>query len=419
MTGFVDDLGFFARPSRMVDHDRSCDVARVTHVAVAWLRRRAERFVRRFTGVILYVVAADCTPTKARYIVTGEVAGEQFTRYGKRGIECMVARAWVYGVHSRDHVSVYPIIRPPRKVASTDHWTYFANIKDLFPLIRSLRPRGFAIHATCLDGAGFYATARVMEQYANAHAEANFAEGGARATVDLENLFVAILCVAHCCNGAVRWMMREYIPKEKELARGFMKSLHRAVGSLIDGFDLLVTHAPTLLEMIVWEPDDGTSSLDERRELWHALGFPEFFVDLIVQLNPRLRGDVLVCDADCRAWEPGKMLDIWLYIWKFRGFNEARFGSVGICLRALVSSLLVGTEPFVHKIINSGAHCYHLTQFNRLTHDHKVMAVTLCLACRVPEKLILAVLKDDRIIGRVDEFATHLSDEHIRLENFR
>ena len=72
--------------------------------------------------------------------------------------------------------------------------------------------------------------------------------------------------------------MREYIPNEKEQASGSMKALHRAVGSLIDGFDLLVTNAQLLLQMIVWEQDDGTSSLDDRRELWHALGYPEFFV---------------------------------------------------------------------------------------------------------------------------------------------
>ena len=101
MTSVVDDLGFFARLYRMIDHGRSRDAARVTHVAVAWLRRRAVRVVRRFTGVLLNVTAADCTPTKARYIMAGEVAGEQLRRYRKRGIECMVARAWVYGVHPR------------------------------------------------------------------------------------------------------------------------------------------------------------------------------------------------------------------------------------------------------------------------------------------------------------------------------
>ena len=47
-------------------------------------------------------------------------------------------------------------------------------------------------------------------------------------------------------------MMREYIPKEKEHASGFMKALHRAVGSLIDGLDLLVTHAQLLLRLIAW-----------------------------------------------------------------------------------------------------------------------------------------------------------------------
>ena len=213
-------------------------------------------------------------------------------------------------------------------------------------------------------------------------------------------------------------MMREYIPKEKEQASGFMKALHRAVGSLTDGLDLLVTNAQLLLQMIVWGQDDGTSSLDDTRELWHALGYPDFFVDVIAQLSPRLRDDKIVCDAACRAWEPGKLLDIWLVIRKFRGFSQARFGSVGRCLLALVSSLLVGTEVYAHKILNSVGHCYYLSQFNRLTHDHKVMAVTLCLACRVPEELILAVLADDRIIGRVDEYAAHLSDEHSRLESF-
>ena len=34
----------------------------------------------------------------------------------------------------------------------------------------------------------------------------------------------------------------------------------------------------------------------------------------------------------------------------------------------------------------------------------------------MPEKLLLVLLADDRIIGRVDEHAAHLSDEHKRLE---
>ena len=104
-----------------------------------------------------------------------------------------------------------------------------------------------------------------------------------------------------------------------------MKALHRVVGSLIDGFDLLVTNAQLLLQRIVWEEDDDTSSLDVRRELWHALGYPEFFVDVIAQLNPRLRDDKIVCDVACRAWELGKLLDIWLFTWKLRG--STRLGS--------------------------------------------------------------------------------------------
>jgi hypothetical protein len=169
-----------------------------------------------------------------------------------------------------------------------------------------------------------------MEQYMNAHAEANFSEGGVRASVDLENVFVSSLCVAHCCNGAVRWMMRDYIPTYKEQASGFMKALHRAVGSLIDGLDLLVTHAQLLLQMIVREQDDGTSSLGERRELWHALGYPEFFVDVIAQLNPRLREHGIVCDAACRAWEPGNLLDTWLFIWKCRDSTRRCSDQLGV-----------------------------------------------------------------------------------------
>ena len=135
MSSFLEDLETFSRPSRMVPHERLSDIARVAHVAVAWLKRRALCFVSGFTGPVLYMVAADCTPTKARYIVHGQAAGQSFQRVGKESVEAMVSRSWLYGVKAMDDVVVFPIIEPSRKVASTDHWTYFANIKALFPLV--------------------------------------------------------------------------------------------------------------------------------------------------------------------------------------------------------------------------------------------------------------------------------------------
>ena len=111
MPNFLDDLAYFARPSRMTEHCRTADLARCVAVATAFLRARAEKYVREFSGVVLFLCSAYCTPSKSRFIVTGNCEQNHIWRYGKRGIECMVARAWVYGVHSRDHVTVYPVFR--------------------------------------------------------------------------------------------------------------------------------------------------------------------------------------------------------------------------------------------------------------------------------------------------------------------
>lgn len=57
---------------------------------------------------------------------------------------------------------------------STSHWSYSAALRELFPLVRELRPEGFAISAYVMDGAGWLASGRVLQQHHEAYLQDHF-----------------------------------------------------------------------------------------------------------------------------------------------------------------------------------------------------------------------------------------------------
>ena len=303
---------------------------------LAFLQQQARSFCRAHRGPVLYLRMADCTPSKARYQVTAQASdGERITRHGFEGIELLVQRGWIIAEVEGGKTKCLPILRDPLLVESTNHWTYAAAALDLFPPLRSLRPRGIHITATILDGAGFQATSRVLEQYTEAYTACRV-PGQSRTWARWSELAVSFCCVLHSCNGGARWMMKQYLPLGKDCGKMFLKSIHVACAALRNGFDLLVKGVPLLMNMIEWDETDGDDpALVE--ELWRRLGMNAKMLPDMVALNPRVRDGRIHCNAACRAWPNicERVAAVYIYTWRFRDFCEGRFGSLGPCCRTL------------------------------------------------------------------------------------
>ena len=134
------------------------------------------------------------------------------------------------------------------------------------------------------------------------------------------------------------------LPDGKEDKKCFLKTIHNAIHSIRTSYDILVRNLPELVGMIVWE--DSDTSIEDVRSLWQTLGVIEAdALDMIVQLNPRVRDGHIVCNRGFRD-KPnlvGAVSSVYLYIWKFQDFSESRFGGQGRALRPLSMALLAGT----------------------------------------------------------------------------
>ncbi len=82
-----------------------------------------------------------------------------------------------------------------------------------------------------------------------------------------------------------------------------------------------------------------------------------------------------------------------------------------------MSAMLIGTGVYIRKLLATGAARHFLKQFDKLHSGHWHFAAALCLPLRVPEALIHAYMKDDRIIGKVGLYKRIMHDALRSLEN--
>ena len=141
-------------------------------------------------------------------------------------------------------------------------------------------------------------------------------------------------------------MSKFLLPQGKEESKGFLKSLHCAIGGLSKGFGHLIRHRERFYKMICWE-DEADYNPEEVQDVFETFNIPLGVAKDLAVLHPRVKNGRPTANLSCASWSMERVLGLYLYLWQFRDFNDARFGGIGPSLRSLVLNTLVGTIIFV------------------------------------------------------------------------
>lgn len=143
-------------------------------------------------------------------------------------------------------------------------------------------------------------------------------------------------------------------------------------------------------------------------------------LDIVVEVNPWWAEGQLWVNGTLEGQDDvlEKIAGVMLYMFKWRGFNEARWCTVGPSCRGVLASLAVGLERVVH-LTRSDPACtdYHLHGAERMQASgvRKYMAIA-GLVSFVADAVLTEVMEDDRLAGRYDRLLDAQTEEISWLE---
>ena len=358
------------------------------------------QFIADHDGPLMYSMQGDCTPSTTRFMTSAQTSIGKIWRAGRKGVELLMRKAMLYSI-GLDGPECVPYFTDPVEAHDTTMWTYFVCLTTLFQCMRQLRPVGLLLIHVALDGAGFSAVTRLLEQYYSAYINHAYPEGPQRMMARLTLLFCSTRCCLHDAMGGIRWSMKHLMEEDQDKRKGFLRVVHVAIASLRNGFDILVTRQEEILDLIEWEE---SGDLDEDiAELWTELGCKDQrMVDDLVFLNPRVRDQKIICEPRAKTWPnyKEKILGLYTYLWSFKGFVDSRFGGMGPSLRVLIRSMLAGTGVYVKHLLRTGAKTYWLGGFLKMRPEHLNFCIVQCLSTKPADALIFEMMADDRLAQR-------------------
>ena len=383
----------------------------------AFMYQQAVQFIEAHPGPLLISAQGDCTPTSTRFVAKVSIPDHSAWRSGRHSAE-FIMQKWFFVAWQGDDIDVCCLFRDPYDMSSTSAWQYFLAHNALMAPSVTMRSCRLTWHHAAYDRAGFSAVTRMIEQMHKLFSKhAGSSSAASRQGLDAFNIDISTPCAAHDVGGSIRWSSRTLHPSDPELAKAFYKNLHIGIAAQRNALDVLVLNVISHVEDIVWDGPFDRS--EEAYQVWSLLDMPEHIAEPLALLNPRRINNKLHCNLAAREqWdEPLTMISqLFIFIWRFRMFTESRFGSFGVCLRILLAALLICTDVYVARLLATpGIRKHFLSGFKKLNQGHYLFAAVLSMSTRVPEALMRAVLKDDRLARRPQYYLDVVAEEMSRL----
>ena len=395
----------FKKPSAGCTTHNMEKIQKVAEAAKAFLRSRAEAFVRqRRHAPLLISYGSDCTPISTLEAVKHAWHEHHVERRGRASHEYLIQRVFLQDVAGETQVHMLD----PLPMADKGSWAHFQAFRELLPLGRELGHASLLVSHHCWDRTVCSANDRKQRQLHRAHYEHMLAQD-ASGTAQLQWLlswYTCTGCMLHDVQNSLKWSILSYVQD-----KATMRSCFIACESLRNGFDCLVRKVSEWLPQVIRYEDWGCP---DAGRIWTMLNVEPEWVELLTQLQIRWDEGVLkiACAYDGRHDTPQLVATCLLLLWKFRRFSESRWLTLGDSCRALLASELCGLTALVQAILaDSSYSSYYLSGFLHMDAQVKLMIGIVATSSCVSDSVLALLLEDDRVPRQLPALNAELLDE--------
>lgn len=389
---------------------------RLCEIGKAYLHQKARELVANAShSPILSHYSADGTPLSTKRKVTASFKkGHSIKRYGKETDEFLIQHGYFRTLDVFGQSDTVAIMRDPLPMTSgKSALATFSAFTDFFRTPRQLGHRGICIAHYAFDRALLSSVGRLLKQYHKFLAPQFTAPqlGKDSAALELLEWVVTTGCALHDGHNSLKWAMHSQFQNTELIQDVFI-----VVASVRNSFGLLVDHMGRWLHnKVLFVPDDDLPPMQERYELWTALGAePELAEMLAFELRLQWCDSRLQVAASCTSIEDlmGKISGALLALWEFRQFTSSRWATIGTSCRGVVAALLSGFDDLVKTVRKDPrASDYHISGYSKLTGRAKEFLCTAALAAYVCDGFLVELMTDNRLPLKAQELEDTMAQE--------
>lgn len=388
------------QPSKVLTPAEMEQAHKLCTITEDFLAEGARDFIRRHRhDPIMIWYSADSTPLTTRQALTLDWDHLRVRRSGKASKDFMVQRCFMQA-----HDEMQVLFNAPRVLQDKTAWAAVQCWRDLVPLPSSRGHQGVCLMVIVADRALLSAVDRHIQQMLVAERTflvSRLGEEVAHARSALQ-FYVPCACSSHDCHGGLRRALQEYCDDKTTLRNSWI-----VLESLRKSYDILLKGLLGWLRSVVVFEDWDVPWVGE---LWRLCQSDPRWVDQLIDLEARWSDGKLKISTRFERDEDifDRLSAVFLQVWQFPAFSDSRWATLGPSMRSLLSSLLLGLEPFVEHCILNGCSKYYLNGFLRLDSQVKHFVGIASTCSFVSDTILASLLSDDRLalhIGEVDRAA--------------
>lgn len=409
----------YAKVGLVLDKGGVEDVSRVCEVGKFYMQEQARDLVKNAgSAPLLVAYSSDGTRFQSKVRYEREVQGVRVTRVGGSSAEYLVRQTFLRSIAADGQAKTVVVLRDPLPLREGEGaWNLFSAGVSFLPTLRQLGHEGIAIQHYCFDRALFEPLSlRFAQQHsllARQASAASSSSGGALGqSLGLQELLewvVSCGCSVHDAHNSLKWGL--YVQFSDT---SLLKDIYIGIEALRNSYDLLQRFLGSWVSQVVRFVEQPVSA-EVLAELWIALGISADMVEVLahdlhliwkdgfLEVDARLQGDSDLLE---------KVSGCLLYIWKWKSVCESRWCTVGTSCRVVVGGFLSGIQSLVSAIKKApNTSTYYLNGFDRFTPDNLALVATAALAAYPSEALLMEILEDDRVLGRLLQLEECMQEE--------
>ena len=398
-------------------------VARLCEVGKALLQEKARTLVANAgSSPILVHFSSDGTPISAKKQFKGSSSKVEVVRQGRDTEEYQVQHVFYRTLDAEGVPVTTTVLRDPLPLTSgkTALAMYSAGVA-FFRSARQLGHVGISVCTYTWDRAAYSAQARLWKQH-----HMMLAPGFAAPSQGLDSDALTMLewiettpCCQHDCHNALKWSLHSQFNNSQ-----MMQDMFIVVAAARNSYVLLHQHMALWLQStIVLIPDNELPPIQDRIELWTALGIEPTLVEVVAsELRLQWKDGKLQVAASCV--KVPDLLDTvssaLLGLWEFRQFCSSRWVTVGTSCRRLLAAWLSGFDSLVATVrANPKASDWNLHGYEKLTPAMRQFVAIAGMSAYSSEAVLAELMADSRVPRRLPELEEAMEHELTFLKSIR
>ena len=417
-TNLSKHVSELATPHKVLNSQDVSRAAKLCEVVKHYLTNKAKSMVASASGrAVLYSYGSDGTPMLTRASFSSTLGGHTVRRYAGKSVEFLVERGFVKTTDGVGEPIVASLSRDPVPLLhGKTSWHIFPPACAFFPLLQRLGHRGIAVSHYCFDRAIYEPMmVKLRQRHAMFHALQRQNPASEWSPVDeCLDWVLGTPCANHDCQNGLKWSLKAVLD-DLDPAQ-VVHSLHIAIASVRNGFDLLHAHLGAFVAGAIdfWENNQETPEEDTIYQFWLCIGVDAEIAQILAELNLFWSGGKLRV-AKGRRDDPmllEKVTHCILHVCRFKQFTDSRWITMGESSRSLLAAMCLGLQGWVqYTRKDPRASDYYLHGFSHLQPNVLLYCAVAALASPVCDAVLMELLHDDRLAKRAGDIKEAMGSE--------